>query len=133
MLRTLRREHGQDLVEYALVLPILLLLLLGIAQFGLVVFSYNTIGDAAREAARYGVIGTHADDTAAIKNVALAVTNAAGLNPDPAYLTITPRHIGDTIQVVVTYKVVLIAWIAGKIGSPSIKMQAESTKLIELE
>jgi hypothetical protein len=39
-------------LEYALILPLLLLLLLGIAEFGWAVFAYNTVANAGREVAR---------------------------------------------------------------------------------
>ena len=46
------REGGQSLVEFALILPALMLLLLGVIQFGFVFQSYVTLSTAAREAAR---------------------------------------------------------------------------------
>lgn len=51
--------RGQDLIEFALVLPLLLLLLTGIMEFGLAVMAYNTVANAAREGARYGVVRLH--------------------------------------------------------------------------
>jgi Flp pilus assembly protein TadG len=131
MLNRLRRERGQDLVEYALVLPLLLGLLFGIIQFALILYSYTTIGDAARQAARYGVIGTHAStDTAGIRDAAYQVTDAAGLSR--AKLTVTPTATAGTIQVAVTYTMDanLITWLTRK---PNIILQAVSTKQIELE
>lgn len=50
------RESGQDIVEYALVLPLLMLLLLGIVEFGLAVWHYDTVSNVAREVARCGII-----------------------------------------------------------------------------
>lgn len=47
-----RGEAGQSLVEFALVLPLLLLLLFGIFQFGAVFNSLITLNAAAREGAR---------------------------------------------------------------------------------
>jgi Flp pilus assembly protein TadG len=51
-----RPERGQSLVEFALVLTPLLLLLLGIIQFGFIFNSYVTLANATREAAREGTI-----------------------------------------------------------------------------
>jgi Flp pilus assembly protein TadG len=51
-----RAEEGQGLVEFALVLPPLFLLLLGIVQFGFIFNTYITVASAAREAARSGSI-----------------------------------------------------------------------------
>ncbi len=67
---------GQELVEYALILPILLALLLGIMEIGLAVFNYNTMSNAAREAARKGVVSRN---ETAIINSGLQLTSATAL------------------------------------------------------
>jgi Flp pilus assembly protein TadG len=55
-----RRRHpaasGQSLVEFSLVLVPLMLLILGVVQFGLIFNSYVTMTNAAREGARSGTI-----------------------------------------------------------------------------
>jgi Flp pilus assembly protein TadG len=54
----IRRRHarGQALVEFALVFPILVLILLGIFEVGRAVFAFNTVGNAAREGARVAAV-----------------------------------------------------------------------------
>ena len=47
-----REERGQTLVEFALVLPLLGLLIFGIIQFGIIFNNYVTLTDAARAGAR---------------------------------------------------------------------------------
>ena len=54
--KRIRQDHGQDLVETALTLPLLLMLLFGIVEFGRVIFVYNSLSNAAREGARYAII-----------------------------------------------------------------------------
>jgi hypothetical protein len=49
-----RKEVGQGLVEFALVLPVFLMLIMGIVEFGRLMFIYNSVATASREAARYG-------------------------------------------------------------------------------
>lgn len=49
-----RREEGASLIEFAMILPILAALLLGIVTVGLALNGKNSINNAAREAARYG-------------------------------------------------------------------------------
>ncbi len=51
-----KRELGQGLVEFALVLPALLLTLMGIADFGRMFAAYSNLLNAAREGTRYGVV-----------------------------------------------------------------------------
>ena len=53
-----RRRSGQSLVEFAVVLPVFLLVLAGILDFGLGLYSQMTIINAAREGARFGVVDT---------------------------------------------------------------------------
>jgi hypothetical protein len=105
MLERLRchRDNGQDLVEFAIVFPVLMLLILGIIEFSVVIWSYDTIANAAREGARYGII--HPDDTAGIEDVARQ--RALALNQ--GRLEVVPTRIDEednpTIEVVVTYVV----------------------------
>ncbi len=48
-------ERSQALIEFALVSPVLLLLLFGVIDIGRAIFYYDTIGHAAREGARVAV------------------------------------------------------------------------------
>ena len=50
-------RRGQSLVEFALVLPIFAIMLFGIIDFGRYVYTANTLGNGAREAARIGSVG----------------------------------------------------------------------------
>ena len=51
-----RHTEGQALVEFALVIPLFLLLLFGIVDFGRYVYTANGLNQAAREAARVGSV-----------------------------------------------------------------------------
>lgn len=51
-----RRQSGTALVEFAIVLPLLLLLLFGIVEFGLILYDKAVITNATREAARAGIV-----------------------------------------------------------------------------
>lgn len=48
-----RREQGVAIVEFAITLPLLLLLLLAIAEFGRMLYQYNILLQASRDAGRY--------------------------------------------------------------------------------
>ena len=50
-------ERGASAVEMAMVAPFLLILLLGIIEFGFVFGQYNEVRHAAREGARYAAVG----------------------------------------------------------------------------
>ena len=50
------RRGGQSLVEFVLILPVLLILLFGIIEFGLLLYNKQVITNASREGARYGIV-----------------------------------------------------------------------------
>ncbi|MFQ6001456.1 MAG: TadE/TadG family type IV pilus assembly protein [Anaerolineae bacterium] len=52
----LKKEKGQSLVEFAFIIPVLILILMGVFDFGRAFYAYNAISNAAREGARYGTI-----------------------------------------------------------------------------
>jgi len=51
-----RARPGQSLVEFALILPILLILLLGIVDFGRAVAAYNSVSNGARSGVRVAIV-----------------------------------------------------------------------------
>jgi PKD repeat protein len=68
------RSRGQALVEFALIVPVMLLLLLIAIDFGRLFFSYVQINNAAREAASFG--SRAPTNNTGIANVALQETNS---------------------------------------------------------
>ncbi|MFN3929767.1 MAG: TadE family protein, partial [Thermoflexus sp.] len=52
-------RRGQGLVEFALILPVLLLFMVGIMEFGRVLFIYTEVSNAAREALRAAAVTIH--------------------------------------------------------------------------
>jgi hypothetical protein len=55
-LRLTERQSGQTVTEFALVLPLLALLLFGVIQFGIVFHQYVTLTDAVRAGGRQGAV-----------------------------------------------------------------------------
>lgn len=53
----MKRSKGQSLVEFALVMPLLLMILIGIIEFGFMFSNYITLTNASREAARVVSLG----------------------------------------------------------------------------
>src|SRR3972149_4234930 len=58
--RLFRAARGQSLVEFALVIPILLILVFGIIDFGMGLRSYISLTNATREGARFAAVGNPA-------------------------------------------------------------------------
>ncbi len=60
--RHLHRERGQSLVELAISLTVILLLLAGAVDFGMALFSYVMLRDAAQEGALFGSLNPYLDE-----------------------------------------------------------------------
>ena len=58
-------RSGAAMVEFALLLPVLLLVALGLAQFGLVFYNYETVSGAAAYGVRTLAVGLPEDVAAA--------------------------------------------------------------------
>jgi len=96
-----RHESGQNLVEFALVLPILMLIILGIVEFSWAWLQTNTATSAAREAARVAAVTTSPYSTAAAEARARTVLQNAGIDSGAATVTISAPD-AATQQITVT-------------------------------
>ena len=74
------RDHrGQSIVEFALILPVFVLVLVGVFDLGRGIYAYNTISQAAREGARLAIVDqtiAHIQDEAAQTAVQLGIDPA---------------------------------------------------------
>ena len=57
-----RREKGQSLLEFALILPVLLIVLAGVLDLGRIYYSYVAVTDAAAEGATYAAMYPQVSD-----------------------------------------------------------------------
>ena len=74
-----KQEKGQSLVEFALLLPIFLLILVGIAEFGRGWMTKNILTGAAREAARAAAADWKANACDNAKTIADPILDSAGI------------------------------------------------------
>lgn len=87
------RDEGQAVVEFALIAPILILLLVGIFEFGRAWSAHQAVTDAAREGARAAVV---ADLEVSEDSVRAVVRNAlARVSLDPARAQIGLSGVDD--------------------------------------
>jgi Flp pilus assembly protein TadG len=76
--RSLRRdEEGAAIVEFALVMPILALIVFGIIDFGRAFYTVNNIISAVREGARYGAVLADPDSPVARQEIRQRVRNVS--------------------------------------------------------
>lgn len=124
------RDRGQALVEFALVLPILLVLALGIAELSELGVARLALAHAAAEGARTGAL---TNDDRAVR----ASVNAAAAPLDPAHLDISidppepqrgsdPR--GTLLRVHLRYA---LAAPLSFIGLPGFVVRGEAARLME--
>ena len=72
-----RIRQGQTLVEFALLLPVFLLIVVIVIDLGRAIYFYSTIHNAAREGARYGII--YPNDNTGMENTAVDYAFGLGL------------------------------------------------------
>lgn len=83
----LRHQHGQSLVEFALILPLFVLIVIGVFDLGRAFFGSITITNAAREGARFGTL--HATDPQGVCNATLSEASSSGIVLSYTDVTIT--------------------------------------------
>lgn len=80
------RSRGQSLVEFALLLPVLIVILLGLLDLGRAVYAYNAVSEAARNGARVAIVNQTPADiclVAAGRAVALGLPTSCAPNGNP--------------------------------------------------
>lgn len=130
-----RKEQGQAIVEMALILPIILMLVFGIVEFGRILQTYMVVTDLSREGARAGAVGK---SDAQIVTVVDNNATAAGLDTgNPDYIvTITPSSLGprargSSVMVQVSYSVHIIAPIISNIIGDPYVLTSQTTMRVE--
>lgn len=110
-----RSQRGAAAIEFAIVLPILLLFVLGIVDLGLMMNSVSVTANAAREGARAAALGANGTQTrsvaksafeflpdadAATNTVTVTCLTAAGA---PCSIDDSTADSGGTVKVTVSY------------------------------
>ena len=99
----LRNERGQTMVEFAVVLPVLALLLFGVIQFGIAFNSYLTITDAVRAGARKAAVSAEAVDPVGAATTEVQ-SSASSLDLSQLNVSVTSTwKQGDDVTVQATY------------------------------
>jgi Flp pilus assembly protein TadG len=135
LVRRLRQQRGVALVEFALTLPVFALLLVGILEFGVVMFQMNNVTEASRDGTRQAAVNANGPN-----NVCSASNNWLG-----AACTIAPTgskvcisapdgntNIGSRIKITVDYPYTWVtALAAAATGQASINLHGENTMRLE--
>ena len=124
-----RTDRGQSLVEFAFVLPIIVLVIVAFIEIGRAVFAYNTIANAARQGARVAAVNQLADTPDcdesrpiedpyephwSIRGCAVAAASTLGITSANVTISYAPPpsttldcdptlHVGCVVAITVTY------------------------------
>ena len=117
-----KRTSGQAIVEFALLVPILILIVMGVIEFGRLWMTMITLSGAAREGARVAVVTGPNEELveAAVNNV----LDAAGF--DEATITISGPNAAGEVEVTVemTYTVLTGSILPGLSGTMQLARSA---------
>lgn len=131
----IRDERGAELIEFALVLPLFLLVMAAILDFGFVFQQYTVVTNAAREGARLATVPN--SSTAAVENRVKAYVQGAGLTGNP-HTVVSPVSIATVpggpvykgVRVAVRYPCqfmavgAIAAFFGGPLDAPTLRAQA---------
>lgn len=123
-------ESGQSLVETALILPILLLLIAGIIDFGRVFYSYSHLHMAAQETVRRGGLGEGDSAISAFAHDYIHLSDSEKLQ-----VRISPtesaRNHGTYMTVQLRYPFTFVTPIISKFFPSPFMIETESTIRVE--
>ncbi len=126
----IKKTRGQALVEMAFVLPVIILVLMGIVEFGRIFNAYLVLTNASREGARVAAVGGADLD---VMNSILNVTPT--LNQPSLSITVNPieteRSRGLPVTVTVNYNLQLICPVVNVILPNPFPLASQTTMRIE--
>lgn len=127
------RYRGQGLVEFALVLPIFLLLTFGVIEMGWLLYNNHTLSNATREGARYAMVnGERSENSSAISGVHAIVTDHASGLSGSVTTEVTPSTIGEPgTQVTVASYYEYQPVVGVIVGVGSFTLSSESTVIVQ--
>lgn len=97
-------ERGVVAAEFALLLPVLLMILFGTIEFGMIMYGREVVTNAAREGARFGIVATNKPSASAAEAISTGYLTGTGIstadvtfvasgaqtaNPNPLIMTAT--------------------------------------------
>lgn len=116
-------ECGAAATEFALLLPVFLMILFGIIEFGMIMYGREVVTNAAREGARAGIVqGPPKRTSGEITTIANNYLTGTGINQ--ADVTFSPTGVGlanpSTLTVTAVYNYnFLIPYIPNVLGVPN--------------
>lgn len=126
----IREEKGQAIVEFALVIPILLLIFVGIVDIGRLTFVYTSLHFTGQESVRVAGLGGTDEKIRAKAYESFNADDPTKLLIDSSLLH-EERKSGEYITITVTYPYTPLTPFVGSLFSGSINLSVDSTIRIE--
>ena len=130
MFKAIKNKRGQSVVELAILLPVLLLLLMGIFEFGRIMNAQLVISHASREGVRVASVGGNDEEIIGRVNVALG-----NLDLSKASISISPistnRTRGSSVTVKISYDIDVLVPIIEEIIPDPYRLNSETSMRIE--
>lgn len=141
-----RAERGQGLVEFALAVPVLLIVICGILEFSFIFTDQIMLNNAARDGARAGAIPAGVDWPTRSSQATSAATNSSSSliscpQAGPPTYTVRPTYGNPNNSAVATQVTVAISCryklitplgaLVSAIGSTNITLSVSATKMVE--
>lgn len=127
------REDGNSIIEFALLLPVFLMIVLGTFDMGRGFNTYISMTNAAREGARW--LTTHADDVSGAQARIEAEAAQAGLAASDITVEFTPDktdyQAGETVAVKVSHNYDLLFGVIPSISEITLSAQVTMTMLYD--
>ncbi len=116
------------MVEFALVIPIIVLVIAGILDIGWAVYADNTVALAAREGARKGILVSSSDDTikAQVRQTATGLGDL-GISIYPP----TKRTPGQSVSVTVVYTYTSVTPLINAFGGGRFRLRSTASMMVE--
>lgn len=126
----IRDEKGQSLVEMALLLPLLLLLIAGIIDFGRVLYSYSHLHMATQETVRLGGLGKSDAEMIQFAKEYIQLGDSSllevNITPNETY-----RESGEYVRVELDYPIDFITPLISNFFPSPLEITTESTIRVE--
>lgn len=118
--RILRDQAGASAIEFALTFPIFLLIVMAIAEGGLLMWTELGLQHGAEKAARCASVDASlCGSTSDVLNY--AAQSSYGLNPPPSVFSLTAKACGNEVSANLQHNLLLSVF-----GAPSITVKAQS-------
>jgi Flp pilus assembly protein TadG len=129
-MQMMKDDKGQSMVEFALVIPLLLIILIGIIEFGFLFSSYLTLTNASREAVRVVSLGGTSTEAEARAKSVSGLLDKTKLN-----ISVLPDNTsfdrGDSVEVMIKYEYHFLTPFMEVILGNDFELEANATMRVE--